>query len=264
MSGDILKNKDQVTIENEETLVEKELTDQVDNQITTTNEVSEEQIEQKLVDKELTDQVEDAIVTTAIANEEIIEQKMVDKELGDDKKTSTNTQQVRAKNINRGPRSLIPGFEEKIIETKKINKTSKGGRRMRFSSIAVVGNRKGVVGCGKGKSIEVVESIRKAIQDAYNHRCDLKISPKGSIYHEITCRSGATSILVKPAPVGTGIIAGGVIRAILDLAGYKNICCKKLGANSTFNMIDATLKCLKNQYSRKEIANLRNIKENEV
>ncbi|MDR2847012.1 MAG: 30S ribosomal protein S5 [Mycoplasmataceae bacterium] len=148
-------------------------------------------------------------------------------------------------------------FEEKILNIKRINKTTKGGRRMRFSALAVVGNRKGRVGFGVGKSVEAPEAIKKAIADARKNITIVPISPKGSIFHEITCKEGATKILLKPAPVGTGIIAGGPVRIIMDLAGYKDVCSKKLGANASINMIRATMKCLLSQRSPEQIAKLR-------
>lgn len=168
----------------------------------------------------------------------------------------------RANNNFNGPRrgrKFDDGFIEKLLEVKRINKTTKGGRRMRFSALAIVGDKNGKIGYGKGKSVEVPEAIKKAMADARNNIIsNIIINKKNkSIYHEITCSCGATNVLLKPAPQGTGLLAGGAIRTILELAGYENVVSKKIGANSKINMIKATIKCLQKQRQPRDIAAIR-------
>jgi small subunit ribosomal protein S5 len=167
------------------------------------------------------------------------------------------------KPFNKGKRPM-DDFEEKVISIKRISKTTKGGRRMRFSALVVVGNKKGSVGFGIGKSIEVPVAIKKALKDAKKNVKRVLINKKGTLFHEITCSSGAARVLLKPAPVGAGIIAGGPIRAVVELAGYKDLCAKNLGSNAAINMVQTTMKCLLGQRSPKTIANLRDKRMKEL
>lgn len=130
-------------------------------------------------------------------------------------------------------KSLSPnGFSEKVVQIKRISKTTKGGRSMRFSAIVVIGDKKGKVGFGKGKSIEVPDAIKKAIKNANNNIHHVKMTKRGTIYHEYIGRLGASKVLIKPAPEGTGIIAGGSVRAVMELAGYSDIYTKVLGSST--------------------------------
>ncbi|MGL4951772.1 MAG: 30S ribosomal protein S5 [Mycoplasma sp.] len=158
-------------------------------------------------------------------------------------------------------KSLSPvGFEEKVVQIKRISKTTKGGRSMRFSAIVVIGDKKGRVGFGKGKSIEVPDAIKKAIKNANNNIHQVKMTKRGTVYHENIGRLGASKILIKPAPQGTGIIAGGSVRAVVELAGYTDIYTKALGSTTPLNAIRATVKALEEQYTPKQISNLRDKK----
>lgn len=148
-------------------------------------------------------------------------------------------------------------FEERIVKLKRISKTTKGGRNMRFSALVVVGNKKGKVGYGIAKALEVPLAIKKAIKKAHNSIHTVEIH-KGSIYHEVIGRKGASKVLLKPAPLGTGIIAGGAIRAIVELAGFSDIYTKNLGRNTPINMIHATMDGILKQLSPKKVALLRN------
>ncbi|AAB96297.1 30S ribosomal protein S5 [Mycoplasmoides pneumoniae] len=154
-------------------------------------------------------------------------------------------------------------FEERIVKLKRISKTTKGGRNMRFSVLVVVGNRKGKIGYGIAKALEVPNAIKKAIKAAHNSLHTIEIH-KGSIYHEVIGRSGASRVLLKPAPQGTGIIAGGAIRAIIELAGYSDIYTKNLGRNTPINMIHATMDGILKQLSPRRVAILRNKNLNEL
>ncbi|MDR3249629.1 MAG: 30S ribosomal protein S5 [Mycoplasmataceae bacterium] len=135
-------------------------------------------------------------------------------------------------------------FEEKTVMTKRINKTTKGGRRGRFSALVIVGDRNGRVGYGLGKSVEISNAIKKASKDARKNLKTFLINKRGGLFHDLYAQNGATKILIKTAPVGSGIIAGGVIRVILELAGYKDACSKNLGSNSPINMAQTTFKAL--------------------
>lgn len=151
----------------------------------------------------------------------------------------------------------ITGFEEKIVSVKKISKTTKGGRNMRFSALAVIGDKKGLIGFGIGKSIEVPVAIKKALKSAKNNMHRIKINKKFTVYHEVTGKHGAGKVLVKPAPEGTGIIAGGPIKVVLELAGFRDVYSKNLGRNTPLNMVRATVKGLESQKTPKEFAALR-------
>lgn len=150
-------------------------------------------------------------------------------------------------------------FEERIVKISRVCKTTKGGRTLRFSAVVVVGNHSGKVGFGTGKALEVPNAIRKAIKNAEANVFDVKINKHGSLYHDIIGRHGAARVLLKSAPSGIGIIAGGAIRAVIELAGYTDIYTKNLGCNTAINMIRATVDGLKRQNSPQEIAHLRDI-----
>lgn len=177
--------------------------------------------------------------------------------------TKTESGKIEKKEFKRNPmkKSLSPaGFEEKVVQIKRISKTTKGGRSMRFSAVVVIGDKKGKVGFGKGKSIEVPDAIKKAIKNANNNIHTVKMTKQGTVYHENIGRLGASKILIKPAPEGTGIIAGGSVRAVVELAGYSNIYTKALGSTTPLNSIRATIKALESQFTPREIANLRDKK----
>lgn len=154
-------------------------------------------------------------------------------------------------------------FEEKIVNIKRISKTTKGGRIMRFSALVIIGDRKGLVGFGMGKSNEVPDAIKKAIKNANNNLFTIKMNKRGTVYHEVLGKHGASKILIKPAPSGKGIVAGGAARAVVELAGFQDVYTKSLGSNSPINVIRATINGLTQQFKPSEIAKLRdkNIKE---
>lgn len=157
--------------------------------------------------------------------------------------------------------TTVPGYDEKLVEIKRISKTTKGGRSMRFSVLVVVGNKKGSVGYGIGKSIEIPTAIKKAIKNAHKNLIQVRITKRGTIYHENVGKAGAASVLLKPAPKGTGIIAGGSIRDVVELVGLHDIYTKSLGSNNANNVIRATIKGLQTQLTPKTVAELRSKKE---
>ena len=134
-------------------------------------------------------------------------------------------------------------FEEVIVNIGRVTKVVKGGRRFRFTALVVVGNRNGLVGYVFGKSKEVPDAIKKAVDDAFKNIIDVKL--KGStISHDIEVKYDASRILLKPASEGTGVIAGGSVRPVLELAGIKDILTKSLGSNNSSNVVRATMKAL--------------------
>lgn len=188
------------------------------------------------------------------------------------KKSSTTVKQVKTDsfkkdnkdNQKKPTRISTTGFEEKVVGVKRISKTTKGGRSMRFSALVVIGDRKGLVGFGMGKSIEVPVAIKKALKNAKNNMTRIKINKKFTVYHEVIGKHGAGKVLVKPAVEGTGIIAGGPIKVVLELAGFRDVYSKNLGKNTSLNMVRATIKGLLSQKTPKEIAALRDKKLSEL
>jgi small subunit ribosomal protein S5 len=156
------------------------------------------------------------------------------------------------------------GFEDKVVSIKRISKTTKGGRHMRFSALVVIGDKTGKVGYGIGKSTEVPAAIKKAMKNARNNITKVIMNKRNTIYHEIIGKHSASKVLLKPAPQGTGIIAGGAIRAVIELAGFKDIYTKNLGSNTALNMVQATLNGLINQRHPSTIAKLRDKEMSEL
>ncbi len=148
-------------------------------------------------------------------------------------------------------------FEEEVVEIKSVTKVTKGGRNRRFSALVVVGDRKGKVGIGTGKAGEVPDAIKKAIQDAQKNMITVPLIDGRTIPHEAVGRSGAARVMLKPAKEGTGIIAGGSVRAVLELAGVRDIVSKSLGARTKLNMAEAAMEGLRSMKTPEEVAKLR-------
>ena len=155
-------------------------------------------------------------------------------------------------------------FDDKVVTIKRVVKVVKGGRNMRFSALVVVGDSKGRVGAGLGKAAEIPEAIRKGKEDAMKNMITVPFDEKGSIPHDFVGKFGSAEVLLMKAPEGTGIIAGGTARAVVELAGIQNIRTKCLGSNNKQNVVLATLEGLKALKTPEEVARLRGKSVDEI
>ena len=154
-------------------------------------------------------------------------------------------------------------LKEKVVAISRVAKVVKGGRNFRFSAVVVVGDENGHVGVGNGKAAEVPDAIRKAIQEAKKNLVEVPIV-NTTVPHEFIGKFGSANVLLKPAAVGTGLIAGGSVRPILELAGYKNIRTKVIGTNNPRNVVYATMEGLKAMQTAEYVAAKRGKKVSEI
>lgn len=160
------------------------------------------------------------------------------------------------RNNNRRQRNQEKEFEERVVTINRVTKVVKGGRNFRFAALVVIGDKKGRVGFGTGKATEVPDAIRKATEAAKKNMITVPNS-HGTITHEVIGNFGAASVLLKPASEGTGVIAGGPVRAVIELAGYSNILSKCLGSRTPINLVRATIEGLASLKTAEDVASLR-------
>lgn len=151
-----------------------------------------------------------------------------------------------------------PEFEEIVVKVKRCTKVTKGGKRMSFSALVTVGNRKGQVGFGKGKAREVPFAVEKAIKAAKKNLVTVSLKDT-TIPHQVEAKDGASRVIIRPAAKGTGIIAGASVRAVLELAGIENVLAKILGSTNPMNVIKATVKALQKLRTKPEIEQMRGV-----
>ena len=160
---------------------------------------------------------------------------------------------MRQERIDAGKLELL----EKVVSIKRVTKVVKGGRNMRFTALVVVGDGKGHVGAGLGKATEIPEAIRKGKEDATKKLIEVSLDENDSVQHDVIGKFGSASVLLKKAPEGTGVIAGGPARAVIELAGIKNIRTKSLGSNNKQNVVLATIEGLRGVKTPETVARLR-------
>ena len=165
-------------------------------------------------------------------------------------------------NKNNDPKAKT--LEELVVEIKSVVKVNKGGRQRRFSATVVVGDRKGKVGLGMGKANEVPDAIKKAIQAANKNLIKVPLTDNRTIAHEVNGVAGAAKVVLIPAAPGTGVIAGGSVRPVLELAGYRDIRTKVIGTNNPRNVVYATLEGLKSMQTIEQVAKKRGKRVDEI
>lgn len=209
------------------------------------------------MDKEKKNVVED---TEEVETEEV-ETTDTDTEQAPQEGVRRNQRGRREGGPRRGPRRGAPRrpkeFEERVVAINRVSKTTKGGRRLRFTALVVIGYGKGKYGYGNAKAAEVPDAIRKAIEVAKKNTFTVELAKDDTIAHEIVGTFGACRVFLKPAPEGTGVIAGGPVRAILELAGVRNVYSKVYGSRTALNVLKATDNGLRNLKRASEIKRLR-------
>ncbi len=158
----------------------------------------------------------------------------------------------------------VPELEERVVAINRVSKTVKGGRRMQLTALVVVGDGKGKVGVGLGKSQEVPNAIKKGTEDAKKNMFTVPITDEKSVPHEIIGEFGAGRVLIKPAVPGTGVMAGGPLRAIMELAGVQNVITKSLGTSNAMNIVKAAAEGLKAMESPEQVAERRGVTVDEM
>ena len=160
---------------------------------------------------------------------------------------------------NRQQESSVPELQERVVYINRVSKVVKGGRRFGLTALVVVGDGNGRVGVGMGKSQEVPTAIKKGVEDAKKNMFTVPLTAEGSVPHEILGEYGAGRVLIKPAVPGTGVLAGGPVRAIMELAGVQNVITKSLGTDNAMNIVKAAAEGLKSMESPAQVAERRGI-----
>lgn len=165
---------------------------------------------------------------------------------------------------NRKFNKPVKTLDEVVLDTKAVVKVTKGGRQRRFQAVVVVGDKKGLVGLGIGKANEISEAVKKARQDANKNVVRIPIIDGRTIPHEVHGIKGATRVVIKPASEGTGLIAGGAVRSVLEIAGYRDIVSKSLGSRTKINMARATIGALQSMKTIDQVCELRGKTKEEI
>ena len=209
--------------------------------------------EEKIINEETVETVEatEEVVAEAVETEEVVTELPAKKQRS--RKKKVETQEVK-------PESE---WKEQVVQIRRVTKVVKGGKKLSFRAIVIVGNKKGQVGMGVAKAAEVIIAIQKAVADARKNLISVPLF-QSTIPHMITGRSGAGSVILRPASKGTGVIAGGAVRAVLELSGVENILAKSLGSKSPLNAANATLNALKSLRTFKDVAAVRGISVKEM
>jgi small subunit ribosomal protein S5 len=178
---------------------------------------------------------------------------------GEDLKIMPKERERRKGNKNRGGGEKDSSFQERVIQIRRVSKVVKGGKKLSFRAIVVVGNGKGQVGVGVGKAADVIGAVRKGVADGKKHLVDIPLTKNNSIPHPLTGAGGGASVMMRPAAPGTGVIAGGAVRTVLELAGVKNILAKQLGSGNPLNNARAAVNALKAARSFAQVAQDRGV-----
>jgi len=205
-------------------------------------------------EKELETQVEETVEATAEEAVETVEAEAEEVVT----KLPAKKQRARKKKVETQEEKPESEWKEQVVQIRRVTKVVKGGKKLSFRAIVIVGNQKGQVGVGCAKASEVIIAIQKAIADGRKNLINVPIF-KTTIPHPITGRSGAGAVMLRPASQGTGIIAGGAVRSVLELAGIENILSKSLGSKSPLNAANATLEALKSLKPFNEVAKKRGL-----
>lgn len=158
----------------------------------------------------------------------------------------------------------VPELQERVVYINRVSKVVKGGRRFALTALVVVGDSNGRVGIGMGKSQEVPTAIKKGVEDAKKNMFKVPLTEAGTLPYDIIGEYGAGRVLIKPAAPGTGVIAGGAARAVMELTGVKDVFCKSLGTDNVLNIVKATAEGLKNMQSPEEVAQRRGISVSQI
>lgn len=165
---------------------------------------------------------------------------------------------------NKQDNAAVPELQERVVYINRVSKVVKGGRRFALTALVVVGDGNGRVGVGMGKSQEVPIAIKKGVEDAKKNMFTVPVTAEGSVPHEIMGEYGAGRVLIKPAVPGTGVLAGGPVRAIMELAGVQNVITKSLGTDNAMNIVKAAAEGLKNMESPEQVSERRGMSVSKI
>lgn len=220
--------------------------------------MDEQEVKQEEAAEVANEATEETVEVKEEATEEVATQEKVEEGEAPVKKLRGSKAKTTRKRKIETVEPVESEWKEQVVQISRVTKVVKGGKKLSFRAIVIVGNKKGQVGMGVAKAAEVIVAIQKAIADGRKNLITVPIF-KTTIPHQITGRSGAGSVVLKPASQGTGVIAGGAVRSVLELAGYENILSKSLGSKSPLNAAGAALDALKNLKSFNDVAKKRGI-----